>query len=275
MLIKKIEKMYSFFIYLLFLRFILSNSKCIFGSNHCLKCDPTTNLCFKCDKDIYTPDDKGGCKYANICKEGNNHCIECEESGKLCKNCEKSFFPDENGQCSYTKNCEISEKGKCLKCKDNYILIGKDSESSIKICKLITSTDLKNCERINTENGICEKCKEGYYLNEGDKKCSRYENCYKSTFDICTKCNRYYYLDKKEDKCKRQEGIFEYCKESIDGESCDKCEDDFFLTKKEIVYLLIIVRKKGHMTVVKNVFLGTIYPNMGVPVPQKKIVLQV
>ena len=168
--------------------------------------------------------------------------------GKNFKKCEKNYFPDENGQCSYTKNCEISEKGKCLKCKDDYILIGKDSEDSedsIKICKLLISEDLKNCERINMYNGICEKCQEGYYLNNGDKKCTKYENCYESSFGVCTKCNIYYYLDKKEDKCKEQKGIFEHCKESIDDKTCDICEDDYFFDKEGNCLSTKFCEKKG------------------------------
>ena len=170
--------MASFIIYMLFIKIIQISSSCIQGFNHCLKCDPTTNLCYKCEKNIYSPDEKGGCKYAQICEEGNNNCIECEKDRNLCKICEKSYFPNENGQCSYTKNCELSEKGKCLKCEDNFILIGKDSEYSIKICKSLNSEDLKNSEIINIQNGFCEKCKERFYLNEGDKKCTTVENCY-------------------------------------------------------------------------------------------------
>ena len=137
------------FLYFIFISQIsLSISDCIPFFNHCSKCNPITNLCFKCEKDIYSPDDKGGCGIAKKCEINNNHCLECQPEGDLCKTCEPSYFPDENGQCSYTKNCEISEQGKCLKCKDNFILIGQNSDFSIKVCKLISSEDLKNCEKI-------------------------------------------------------------------------------------------------------------------------------
>ena len=43
------------------------------------------------------------------------------------KICEEDYFPNENGGCSYSNNYEISEKGKCIKCKNDFILIGEDN----------------------------------------------------------------------------------------------------------------------------------------------------
>ena len=196
-------------ILILFLKISLSLSECLVNNNHCIKCNPITKLCAKCDKNIYSPDENGGCKYAKKCEIGLNHCDECNENGQLCKKCIEGYFPDENGGCSYTDNCEISYYGKCLKCKENYILIGpKEIEENIykndviKICKPINFGDLKNCEVINQITGLCQACKKGYYLNFGDSKCTSTENCYESAYDICTKCNIKYYLDKKDSKCK-------------------------------------------------------------------------
>ena len=164
-----------------------------------------------------------------------NQCIECSEDEKLCKKCNDGYFPDKNGGCSYTDNCEISYRGECIKCKDDYILIGEENyngEIEIKICKSLISGDLKNCEIINNKKGFCEKCKEGFYLNEGDKKCIKTENCYESIFEICNKCNYGYYLDKKELKCKNQTDIFEHCKESLDGKKCDVCDDNYYFDEQ-------------------------------------------
>ena len=121
---------------------------------------------------------------------GENYCIECNEEGNLCKKCEEGYFPDENGACSYTDNCEISYEGKCIKCIEDFVLIGEIFYfgDGLKMCKSINSEDLKNCDRINEEKGTCLTCKEGYYLNSGDKKCSKTLNCYESTFGICKKC---------------------------------------------------------------------------------------
>ena len=158
-----------------------------------------------------------------------NSCFECNEEGNLCKTCEEGYFPDENGSCSYTENCEISYKGKCIKCKENYIFVGLDT--SIQICKSLNSEDLKNCESINTQKGICEKCKEGFFLNIGDKKCSKTEHCFESSFDTCKKCSSNYYLNKKEEKCVVQVENLYNCRESIDGKTCDLCHDNYYLSE--------------------------------------------
>ena len=197
---------------------------CIEGKNNCLKCNPKTKLCHKCDKNILIPDEKGGCKFTKICINKVNKCIQCSENNVICKKCEKNYYPDENGGCSYSKNCEISYKGECIKCKNNYILIGEN----IKICKFLFSEDLKNCKKINIIDGICEECKENYFLNSGDLKCIPYENCFKSSFGICKICNLGYFLDKMDNKCKRATNeSLKYCQESLDGINCEICEEDF------------------------------------------------
>ena len=216
-------------IYILFLKISLFSSLCIEDNNHCVKCNPVAKLCVKCDKDIFVPDKNGGCQYSKKCILGKNNCLECNINEDLCLKCIDGYFPDENGGCSYTDNCEISYQGKCLKCKNGFILIGEDKEynkeNEIKICKSLYAGELKNCEIINTSSGQCEKCKEGFFLNNGDKNCVSTENCYESIFEVCTKCNQNYYLDKKNLECKKQIDNFEHCKESIDGETCENCDE--------------------------------------------------
>ena len=63
----------------------------------------------------------------------------------------------------------------------------------LKICKSLNTEDFNNCEDINIENGKCQSCKEGYYLNSGDNKCIKTDNCTESSFGICKKCNSGYY----------------------------------------------------------------------------------
>ena len=220
---------FNFILYIVF-NYIISEPICLGGQNHCLRCNTITNLCIKCDKDIYVPDKNGGCGYSKKCVLGSHNCLECNEEGNLCKNCEEGYFPDENGGCSYTNNCEISYKGECIKCKDNYILIGIDDylNEGIKICKSLNIEDFKNCKNINMTTGKCMECKKDFYLNSGDNRCSNTENCFESTFGICKICNKGYYLEKKENKCIKQDKSFYGCKETIDGEVCDTCEDDFF-----------------------------------------------
>ena len=224
------EKILLFsFIILIKLKKALFQPSCKPGFNNCLICNSRTNLCSKCEKEMYIPDQKGGCR--TKCILGINHCIECNEENNLCKSCDDGYFLDENGGCSYTNNCEISEEGECIKCKDNYILIGL--VESIKICKSLFSEDLKNCLKINNETGLCEECKENYYLNLGDKRCSVTEKCYQSIFGKCIKCNFGYYLNKKEEKCKIQNDIFEHCRESLDGKTCDICDDNYYFNENQ------------------------------------------
>ena len=206
---------------------ISSNQICQEGISNCLSCNPITNLCGKCDKDIYEPDDKGGCQLSKKCEIGKNHCLECSEETNLCSKCEEGYFYDEIGRCSYTDNCIASERGKCIICKDNYILIGNE----IQICKYLNSEDFKNCHNISLANGLCEACEEGYFLNEGDKKCTKTEYCYESSFGICQRCSYFYYLNKKEDICVLQKENFYNCKESLDGTVCDSCNDNFYLSE--------------------------------------------
>ena len=109
--------------------------------------------------------------------------------------CEDGYYPDNNGGCSYTPNCEISYKGECSICKRNYILIGNrnDSVVSLKLCKSNLASDLKNCETINQARGVCNSCKEGFYLNDKDFKCIQTKNCSISIYGICTKCSPDFY----------------------------------------------------------------------------------
>ena len=219
-----------FFPFVIFFKYIQTFPNCIEGDNFCSKCNPVTKLCYKCQEDIYTPDEKGGCRYSKKCLVGENQCLECNEEGNLCKICIEGYFPDENGGCSYTNNCEISNDGYCLKCKEGFILVGKGNyfNNGIKVCKSLNIGDLKNCDEINVEDGICEKCKEGFYLTEKGNKCTNVENCYESTFGICRSCINKYYLDIKEEKCKPQNQKFQFCKITIDGENCDTCKDGYY-----------------------------------------------
>ena len=217
------------FLFLIVLEIFICAPFCQEGLRNCSSCNPITKLCVKCDKDVLIPDEEGGCKNAKKCILGKNNCLECNEDQNLCKTCEDGYFSDENGGCSYTNNCEISYRGKCLKCKDNFTFVGPNT--GVQICKSLNSEDLKNCETINIEKGECEKCKEGFYLNIGDKKCSQTEHCYESSFGVCQKCSSYYYLNKKEEKCIIQTDGFYNCRESLNGEVCDLCHDNYYLSE--------------------------------------------
>ena len=218
-------------ILLIFFQEIYLAPICEERKNNCAKCNYINNLCIKCDKEIYIPDENGGCQGAKKCFMGKNYCSECSEVGNICQKCEVGYFPDENGGCSYTDNCQISYKGKCLKCKEEFILTGINKDNNYLICKSLNSEDFKNCDNIDINKGTCSKCKEGYYLNKGDNRCISIENCLESSFGKCTQCIDGYYLSKKNNICLKQEGLFIHCKESTDDELCDLCEDNYYLSQ--------------------------------------------
>ena len=223
--------MFISFIILLLLNIIFSQI-CKERENLCSQCNTLKNKCIKCEKDIYIPNNNGGCTYVKKCKVGKNNCLECYEEGNLCKICEKEYYPDEYGGCSFTDNCIISERGQCLECKENYILIGLDNyfNNGIKLCKSLFSEDLKNCEIISNDNGTCIECKEGYFLGNEDKKCTKIQNCVESVYGICKTCSPNYCLNIKENKCLKQNEnpIWLHCKESFDGKKCDICETGYY-----------------------------------------------
>ena len=224
---------YKYVIFFIFSKINQSTPFCKEGTNFCKKCNPITKLCIQCEKDIYSPDTNGGCENARKCRIDNSNCIECSEKGDLCQTCDIGYFPDENGGCTLTENCEISYRGECLKCIENYILIGRDESDTpltnkIKLCKPLSSDQFQHCIDIYTGLGMCNKCEEGYYLSYSDSKCTLIKNCAYSSYGNCLKCDYGYYFDKNSQKCLIQEGNFINCKISNDGIKCSECDDDTY-----------------------------------------------
>ena len=201
---------------------------CKENENKCSKCNPVTNLCIKCIFDIYEPDLEGGCIPSNKCEIGKNYCTECNFDSKLCITCDEGLFPDENGGCAFANNCKISQNGECLECIDNFILIQNSN-----FCKYKYSDDLLNCETIDVNTGLCSLCENNYYLNIGDKHCTKTENCLKSTFGNCEECISGFYLNKAEDECKEETIELKGCKISLDGKNCDECKEGFYFLENE------------------------------------------
>ena len=218
------KKLLAYFLPLLLIP--LTFQSCTPYTNNCIKCNPTSNLCIQCVKNIYKPNVNGGCEISKNCNIGQNYCSSCN-SDNLCSSCELGFYPDENGGCATTEHCLVSYDGECLQCADDFYLLGNEK---FKYCKYKFAEDIKNCQDINIENGKCENCTEGFYKNFDDFKCTSTENCRKSLYEICSECNWGFYLDKRDDKCKDWENI-RYCKISIDGENCDECIDNYYLSK--------------------------------------------
>ena len=225
------KNLFVVLIFLIIFNFSLSAS-CERLEKGCIKCDPLTNLCFRCENEVLIPDDEGGCIGAKKCTFGYNYCERCNFEENLCESCEDGYYPDGNGGCSYTENCEISYNGECLRCKENHILLGiRKYYNTLKICKSLSSSDLKHCINIDQTNGVCLKCETGYNITKGDKKCTNTENCYEMENGECSSCIEDYYLDKKQKKCiEINEKKFKNCKVSIDGENCAKCEENYFFS---------------------------------------------
>ena len=221
---------YLFYFYLLFNSKIISSPLCKESEKFCKKCNPLTNQCIKCNYDVLKPDNDGGCIGNNLCILGKNYCDECDFENKICRTCEKGYYPDKNGGCSYTENCKISNKGECIECEDEYILIGKNFD--LKICKYKYSDDFKNCKEIDKETGFCLSCEDDYFLNYIDKKCTKTENCNESIYGICISCYNGYFLNKKNNTCLLKINNFLYCKQSLDGENCEICDEMTYLDEK-------------------------------------------
>ena len=223
-----------YLVYILLIAYqIVICQKCVEGQNFCKNCNQLTNLCAICyNNDVLTPDKNGGCEGNKKCEKDKNYCTECDSDGNLCSVCEEGYIPDENGGCTYSNNCEISIEGVCIKCKTDFILIGKTTYNNVydnlKICKYNKSEEFKNCEVIDYEKGLCRYCKQDYFLTGKDKKCTKVQFCAESKFGVCKECNAGYYLDKLEDKCLQQKRPFLHCKISLDGEKCDECIENYY-----------------------------------------------
>ena len=220
------KKLVFSFIILLIIKTIFSDNTCIENNNYCKKCHPLTNKCIKCVSDNFIPNKDGGC--TGKCILGKNYCNKCDLEGKLCIECQSNFYPDKVGGCSLVPNCESSYEGICVKCEDEFILIGEDK--GMKVCKSKNSLDFKNCKKINYKNGLCQECNEEFYLNKGDFKCSLIENCYESTFGICDSCAEGYILIKNKEICQKSSD-FVYCKHTIDERNCDICKNNYYLAE--------------------------------------------
>ena len=222
--------MSKIFFILILIHFSLSFPSCKVGVNNCSKCNSLTNLCVKCNKEIYTPDNEGGCTYSQKCKLGENYCNQCNIENNFCEICETGYFSDKNGGCSYTDNCKISYKGECIECDDDFLLIG----NKLKFCKYKNSEDIRYCAEYDTQNGKCNKCEVGYVLTSNDKKCVKTSYCNEASFGRCTLCYYGYYLNKIDHNCYTQTDNLFRCKTSLDGRYCEKCEDFYYFSGNHV-----------------------------------------
>ncbi len=230
-------KIISFLLLIFILKFTLEFPNCEDGKNFCQKCNPVTDVCIRCKNDAVIADEEGKCIGLKKCFMGQNFCEECNSEETLCSRCKTSYYPDENGQCSYTDNCELSYKGECFQCKNDYLLIGQ--EGVLRICKYKDPEDFVGCEQISSSTGLCQKCIENYFLTEGDRKCIETDKCFEARFSQCVTCISDYYLDIKDgNKCKpcspneedeNKNYNFLFCKQSEDGNVCSMCQENYYM----------------------------------------------
>ena len=76
-----------FLIILILIQGIILLPSCKEGKNNCLKCNYLTKLCSLCDKDIFSPDENGGCTSSKKCIIWKNYCHECSENEDKCQKC--------------------------------------------------------------------------------------------------------------------------------------------------------------------------------------------
>ena len=127
------------------------------------------------------------------CIKGKNYCEECDILNQLCQKCSNiSFYPDQNGGCSLTKNCILSNKGICLICENGFYL-SEDNQCS----------NTNFCLKTQKENSNCLICKPGYILTNNDE-CTFSKNCLKADpkTSICIECENNYYYDLDNYECK-------------------------------------------------------------------------
>ena len=230
-------------------KIILTSQACIANENNCYKCNPQSKLCAICqNREIYIPDEKGGCKGILKCFSGKNYCNKCDLNGKLCEKCERGYYPDENGGCTYTENCKISNKGECIECKQNFLKIGKKGEW--EICKYYLNEDFNHCKKINYEKGYCDICEDSYFLTS-ENRCIQIDNCQESIFGICIKCKYGYYYNKRDDICEQKTYDFRFCIQSLDNKTCEICDYNNYLDEDGICIPTNYCSKSINLTCVK------------------------
>ena len=138
--------------------------------------------------------------------------------------CPEGLFYSEDGKCSITNYCAITNNdNSCKKCIDEY------NFSSDKIC--INGNNCLNGDKIN---GICSYCKNDYYLDIQEKKCKsnleeeKFNFCKVVDKGICNECNKFYYLDDNK-KCTKSPNC-SISKDSI----CEKCVEGYHLSLDHI-----------------------------------------
>ena len=132
--------------------------------------------------------------------------------------------------------CETSEYGTCINCREGFSLIDGTCPCSFSSCALCT-TGLAGLN-------ICEQCKDGY--SNVDKNCvCSVNNCEQCSADGCAKCNTGYHYDETLKNCIKDDPenaikCFDPgCDSCISEEqgACESCKEGYYLKKGECLNL--------------------------------------
>ena len=215
--------------------FFLIDNFCIPRSiiDNCFKYALNKDNCIECEKNFIL-NEENECEETLSVDSGNTSCDIFFDANE-CLKCSASYYLDEKKKCievpleKKIKNCLYYRFiDECESCVTGYYL--QDT-----FCKPALA---KNCS-IYKDEKECESCPKGYgFRIEADlTNCIKIEleNCEKhvETIDYpfeCEKCDQHHFLD-DEKNCQKVEIPIEFCKEYIDKNHCNKCEDQKALSE--------------------------------------------
>ena len=197
--------------------------------NNCNIVDDSTGLCTWCENDFYLDSSSRKC-ISNLDNEKFAFCKIVLDG--YCNKCEKNYYLGEDKKCSLSENCLESKNGVCISCINENYHLGLDSKC----------INVEKCIYSNNYSG-CTECENGYYYNTLLEKCILYDenfqNCKSTSWDgkLCGLCKKNYYMFETNGvrKCynNQQKGNLYKCRSSLNNETCNVCEDDYYLGNKD------------------------------------------
>ncbi len=157
----------------------------------------------------------------------------------FCTECDtENFYVLENGFCRqvYIRGChQINRDGKCIKCKEDYIMIhGNRCTEIVHYGPGYPDPEIENCNYYLPEFHECYKCHEGFVYDKYDNKCVRILHCrvYDDEF-TCAECFEHFMLTPDYKKCYYK---IPKCDDYDDEfENCEECIEPFIRYKGKCV----------------------------------------
>lgn len=205
------------------------NSICV-STDNCSQGDKDTGICLYCNNKFCFDSSDGQC-ISNVEDDDYKYCINFKDGN--CQKCLANYFVAEDGKCTNTRNCSISEFGICKKCQKGF-----HSDKNQRC------TDIEHCIEITDYSTTCEECEEDYVYDYLNKTCieatedNHLLNCKTTTpsdSEICYKCKEGFYLNLTDYLCYPNDDIespLYKCAQVSTSEGkalCRWCEKDYFL----------------------------------------------